>query len=296
MQKFDVRSDEDHEISTTEEEYVSLAVNPLVDHSPSDEVPSVKPADDDSGIEPVARIQKNHPVENIIGEVDQGMTTRKNDRMDYRKMVRLLGKTCFISKEEPKDVKAALLDEYWITAMQKELIKFDKNDVWELVPRPGGCNIIGTKWIFKNKSDEFRNVIRNKVKLVAQGYTQIEGVDFEETFAPVARLEAIRLLLSIAYLLKFKLFQMNVKSAFLNRVVQEEVYVKQPKGFIDATYPEHVYKLKKALYGLKQAQRAWYERLTIFLLKNGYTQGGVDNTLFIKREKKSDDGGSNLRR
>ncbi|GAA0172065.1 hypothetical protein LIER_25964 [Lithospermum erythrorhizon] len=154
----------------------------------TDEEPGVKPTDNDSGIEPAARIQKDHPVDNIIGQIDQGMTTRKKDRVDYRKMIGLLGETCFISKEEPKDVK---------------------------------------------------------------GYTQIEGVNFKETFAPVAKLEAIRLLLSIACLLKFKLFQMDIKSAFLNGVVQEEVYVEQPKGFIDVTYPEHVYKLKKALYGLK---------------------------------------------
>ncbi|GAA0144491.1 transmembrane signal receptor [Lithospermum erythrorhizon] len=129
------------------------------------------------------------------------------------------------------------------------------------------------------------NVTRNKARLVAQGYTQIEGVDIHETFAPVARLEAIRLLLSLACLLKFKLYQMDVNSAFLNGIVQEEVYVEQPKGFVDTTYPEYVYRLKKTLYGLKQAPRAWYEWLTIFLLKNGYNRGGVDNTLFIKKEK-----------
>ncbi|GAA0141047.1 transmembrane signal receptor [Lithospermum erythrorhizon] len=268
-----------------DEEDIPPTVNPLVIHNQSSEEMEDKSDNDISGIKPAARIQKNHPVEHIIGELDQRITTRKKDKDDYRKMARLLGETCFISKVEPKDVKAALLDEYWITAMQEELIQFDKNDVWELVPRPPGCNVIGTKWILKNKMDESGNVTRNKARLVAQGYTQIEGIDFEETFSPVAKLEAIRLLLSIACLLKFKLFQMDVKSAFLNGVVQEEVYVEQPKGFIDVQYPEHVYKLKKALYGLKQAPRAWYERLTVFLLNNGYTRGEVDNTLLIKREK-----------
>ncbi|GAA0149080.1 transmembrane signal receptor [Lithospermum erythrorhizon] len=279
----------DWDISIPEEQdTIPLTVTPTVNGNSDDQTekaPYVKPIDVDSEIEPAARIQRDHLVDNIIGQIDQGMTMRKNDRVDYRKMLGLLGETCFISKEEPNDVKKILLDEHGINAMQKELIQFDKNDVWELVPQPNDSNVIRTKWIFKNKSDEFGNVTRNKAWLVAQGYTQIEGVDFEETFAPMARLEAIRLVLSIACLLKFKLFQMDVKSAFLNGVVQEEVYIEQPKGFVDVTYPEHVYKLKKVLYGLKQAPRAWYERLAIFLLTNGYTRGGVDNTVFIKRER-----------
>lgn len=131
-------------------------------------------------------------------------------------------------------------------------------------------NIIGTNWIYKNKYDESGNVTRNKERLVAQGYTQIEGVDFDETFAPVARLESIRLLLGISCMLKFKLFQMDVKSAFLNGYLNEEVYMDQPKGFTDPNSPNHVFKLNKALYGLKQAPRAWYERLIEFLINNGY--------------------------
>jgi len=123
-------------------------------------------------------------------------------------------------------------------------------------------NVIGTKWIYKNESDENGTVTRNKARLVAQGYIQVEGLDFDETFSPVARLESIRLLLGVACILKFKLFQMDVKSAFLNGYLNEEVYVEKPKGFIDLSLPNHVYKLKKALYGLKQAPKAWYERLT----------------------------------
>jgi hypothetical protein len=110
-------------------------------------------------------------------------------------------------------------------------------------------------------------VIQNKARLVAQGYTQIEGVDFDETFSPVARLESIRILISISCHLGFKLYQMDVKSAFLNGILQEKVYVEQPKGFLDPHYPQYVYKLKKALYGLKQSPRAWYERLTTYLLE-----------------------------
>jgi hypothetical protein len=120
--------------------------------------------------------------------------------------------------------------------------------------------------------------------LVAQGYTQIEGIDFDKTFAPVAHLESIRIMLSIRCHLGFKLYQMDVKSAFLNGILQEEVYVEQPKGFIDPQHPQHVYKLKKALYCLKQVPRAWYERLTTYLLKKGFTRGQVDRTLFIKNQ------------
>jgi hypothetical protein len=123
--------------------------------------------------------------------------------------------------------------------------------VWDLVPRPDGLNVIGTKWIYKNKSDENGTVTKNKARHVAQGYTQVEGLDFDETFAPVSRLEYIRLLLGVACILKFKLFQINVKSAFLNGYLLEEVFVEQPKGFVDPSFPDHVYKLKKALYGLK---------------------------------------------
>ncbi|CAM8997862.1 unnamed protein product [Rhodiola kirilowii] len=157
--------------------------------------------------------------------------------------------------------------------MQEELGKFQRNNVWDLVPRLDGMNVIGTKWIFKNKTDEQGTITRNKARLVAQGYTQIEGVDFNETFSPVARLEAIRLLLALACHLKFKLFQMDVKSAFLNGLLNEEVYVAQLKGFEDPHHPDHVYRLKKALYGLKQAPRAWYERLTEFLIDHGYVRG-----------------------
>ncbi|CAM8916842.1 unnamed protein product [Rhodiola kirilowii] len=169
--------------------------------------------------------------------------------------------------------------------MQEELEEFARNDVCDLVPRPHSVNVIDTKWIFKNKSDASGNITRNKARLVAQGYTQIEGIDFDETFAPVARVEAIRLLLALACHLKFRLFQMDVKSAFLNGFLNEEVYVAQLKRFEDPHHLASVYRLKKALYGLKQEARAWYERLTVFLVEHGYIRGGVDNTLFVKHTR-----------
>ncbi|GJY51304.1 retrovirus-related pol polyprotein from transposon TNT 1-94 [Tanacetum coccineum] len=144
--------------------------------------------------------------------------------------------------------------------------------------------IIGTKWVYRNKLDENGIVTRNKARLVAQGYNQQEGIDYDETYAPVARLESIRILLAYACALDFKLFQMDVKSAFLNGFINEEVYVAQPPGFIDFAKPNHVYRLKKALYGLKQAPKAWYDRLKAFLIKHDYTMGMVDNTLFTKKK------------
>jgi hypothetical protein len=127
-------------------------------------------------------------------------------------------------------------------------------------------------------------VVRNKTRLVAQGYTLIEGINFDETFAPIARLESIKILLSIACHLGFKLYQMDVKSAFLNGILQEEVYVEQPKGFQDPHHPHHVYKLKKALYGLKQAPWAWYKHLTTYLLAKGFTREHAYRTLFIRNQ------------
>ena len=188
---------------------------------------------------------------------------------------------CFVSLSEPKNVKEAFLDEFWIKAMHEELEQFSRNNVWNPVPRPENTNVIGTKLIFKNKSDAFGIIVRNKARLVVQGYIQVEGINFDETFVPVARLESVRLLLAFAYHDGFKLFQMDVKSAFLNGILNEEAYVEQPKGFEDLHFPNHVYKLNKALYGLKQAPRASYERLTKFLIEIGYKREGVDKTLFI---------------
>jgi hypothetical protein len=144
-------------------------------------------------------------------------------------------------------------------------------------------NVVGTKWVFRNKQDEHGVITRNKAQLVAKGYSQVEGLDFDETFAPVARLESIRILLAYATHHDFKLYQMNVKSAFLNRSIKEEVYVEQPPGFEVEEYPNHVYKLHKALYGLKQAPRAWYECFRDFLIDNGFRISKEDSTLFTRR-------------
>ena len=145
---------------------------------------------------------------------------------------------------EPLKVEKALEDEDWVMAMQEELNNFKRNQVWSLVERPN-TNVIGTKWVFQNKQDEHGVVTRNKARLVAQGFTQVEGLDFEKTYALVARLEAVRMLLAYATHHDFKLYQMDVNSAFLNGPIQELVYVEQPPGFDDPKFPNHVYKLQK---------------------------------------------------
>ena len=221
------------------------------------------------------RTVKNHPPELVIGDITAGITTRRG-RANY------CANAAFLAQEEPKNIKEALEDENWISAMQEELNQFERCEVWELVKPPKDASIIGTKWVFKNKMDEFGTITRNKARLVAQGYNQQEGIDFDQTYAHVARLESIRMLLAYACYKKFKLYQMDVKSAFLNGLLKEEVYVKQPPGFEHEQYPDYVFKLKKALYGLRQAPRAWYERLSKFLLKNGFIQGKIDPTLFTK--------------
>ncbi|XP_061993496.1 uncharacterized protein LOC133711381 [Rosa rugosa] len=189
------------------------------------------------------QVQKDHSTQDIIGNLTDGPMTRRKAAIQVSSSevseenvllcfitenlvsMNIISHFGFVSIVEPKNIKAALLDDNWISAMLDELNQFTRNDVWYLVPRPSKCNVIGTKWIFRNKSDEKGNVIRNKARLVAQGYSLVEGLDFDETFAPVARLESVRLLLSIACHLRFKLFQMDVKTAFLNGFLQEEVYV-----------------------------------------------------------------------
>nr|GEW32270.1 retrovirus-related Pol polyprotein from transposon TNT 1-94 [Tanacetum cinerariifolium] len=156
-------------------------------------------------------------------------------------------------------------------------------DVLELVPSSDGIKPLTLKWLFKKKHDEENTIIRNKTHLVVRGFRQEEGIDFKESFAPVARMEAIRIFLAYTAHKGFTVYQMDVKTVFLHGSLKEDVYVCQPKGFIDADYPSHVYKLKKALYGLKQAPRAWYDELSTFLLQNGFSKGTIDLTLFTRR-------------
>jgi hypothetical protein len=219
-------------------------------------------------------IQRDHPVNSILGDIHKGVTTRS-------RVAHFCEHYSFVSSIKPYRVEDALRDSDWVLAMQAELNNFTRNEVWHLVPRPNQ-NVVGTKWVFRNKQDEHGVVIRNKARLVAKGYSQVEGLDFDETYAPVARIESIRILLAYATYHGFKLYQMDVKSVFLNGPIKKEVYIEQPPGFEDSEYPNHVYKLSKALYGLKQAPRAWYECLRDFLITNGFKVGKADPTLFTK--------------
>ena len=185
-----------------------------------------------------------HPLTFMIGNVEDGDRTRSTLReaMNF----------AFTSLIEPRKVYKSLLEVEWIKVMHEELKQFECNRVWILVPRPNHPNVIGTKWIFKNKLNEEGNVFFNKARLVSQGSVQEEGIDYEETYASVARLDVILLLLSFACANDFKLFQMDVKSAFLNGAIKGEVYVEQPPRFVDFDHTNWVYQLHKALYGLKQ--------------------------------------------
>nr|GEY20851.1 hypothetical protein [Tanacetum cinerariifolium] len=180
------------------------------------------------------RWTKDHPLEQVIGNPSQTVRTRRQLESD--------GEMCMFA------------------------LTFDRLDVWELVDRPLCKNVINMKWLWKNKRDKENTVIRNKSRVVAKGYAQKEGVDFKESFAPVARLEAVRLFIAYVLYKSFTLYQMDVKTAFLYGPLKEEVYVNQPDGFFDPYHPDKVYCLKKALYGLKQDPRAWYDELSNFLI------------------------------
>ncbi|GJV42887.1 putative ribonuclease H-like domain-containing protein [Tanacetum coccineum] len=273
--------------STFEEEMEDQEIE-LGNLSPSYQVPTT----------PQTRVHKDHPIDHVIGDVQSTVQTRRMTT-SYSESGFLStiyeGKThqdlhtclfaCFLSQEEPKRVSKALSDPAWVEAMQEELLQFKLQKVWVLVDLPKGQRAIGTKWVYRNKKDERGIVIRNKARLVAQGHTQEEGIDYDEVFAPVARIEAIRIFLAYASFMGFTVYQMDVKSAFLYGQIEEEVYVCQPPGFEDPDHPDKVYKVVKALYGLHQAPRAWYDTLATYLLSNGFKRGQIDQTLFIKSQK-----------
>ncbi|GJW80522.1 putative reverse transcriptase, RNA-dependent DNA polymerase [Tanacetum coccineum] len=194
---------------------------------------------------PTTRIYQDRPFKQIIRDLHSAPQTRRMTKS--------------VTEHEPKKVIQALKDPSWIEAMQEELLQF------------------------KNKKDERGIVIRNKARLVAQGYTQEEGIDYDEVFAPVARIEAIRLYLAYASFKDFVVYQMDVKSAFLYGKIEEKVYVCQPPGFEDPEFPDRVYKVEKVLYGLHQALRAWYETLSTYLLDNGFQKDSKSHLKFYIR-------------
>ncbi|GKA91449.1 putative ribonuclease H-like domain-containing protein [Tanacetum coccineum] len=224
----------------------------------------------------------DHPLDNVIGNPSRPVSTRKQLATDALWCLY----NSVLSKVEPKNFKSAITEDCWFQAMQDEIHEFDRLQVWELVPQPDCVMIIALKWIYKVKLDEYGDVLKNKARLVAKGYRQEEGIDFEESFAPVARIEAIRIFIANAASKNMIIYQMDVKTTFLNGELKEEVYVSQPEGFVDPDHLTHVYRLKKALYGLKQAPRAWYDTLSRFLLDNKFSKGAVDPTLFTQKTGK----------
>ncbi|GJW87999.1 retrovirus-related pol polyprotein from transposon TNT 1-94 [Tanacetum coccineum] len=199
--------------------------------------------------EHVTKWTKDHPLDNIIGELERPVSTR----LQLHEQALFCYYDAFLTSVEPKNYKDALTQACWIEAMQEELHEFERLEVWELVPRPDKVMVITLKWIYKVKLDELGCILKNKARLVARGYRQEEGIDFEESFVPMARLDAIRIFLDVH--MNMVVYQIDVKMAFLNGILREELYVSQPDGFMDQDNLNHVYKLKKALYGLKQARR-----------------------------------------
>ncbi|GJX07084.1 putative ribonuclease H-like domain-containing protein [Tanacetum coccineum] len=226
---------------------------------------------------PTLRIHKDHPKGQILGDPTSAVQTRGKIQKASSAQQALV--------KEPKTISQDLKDESWVETMQEELLQFKLQQVWILMDLPFGKKAISTKWVFRNKRDKRSIVVKNKARLVAQGHRQEEGIDYDEVFAPVARIEAIRLFLAFASYMGFLVYQMDVKSAFLYGTTEEEVYVHQPPGFVDPTHSNKVYKVVKAVYGLHQAPRAWYETLSSFLLENGFRRGTIDKTLFIKKNK-----------
>ncbi|GJY16480.1 retrovirus-related pol polyprotein from transposon TNT 1-94 [Tanacetum coccineum] len=226
----------------------NVIIKPISDVQPS---PTISPSAEVILQTPVPQDrwsrEKHIELVNIIGEPLAGITTRSRIRDSDAASASECLYVNFLSEMEPKKLIEALEEEGWIIAMQEELNQFERNKVWTLVPKPHGKTIIGTKWIWKNKMDENGVVIKNKARLVAQGYNQQEGIDYEETFAPVARLEAIRIFLAYAAYMGFMVFE-------------------------SSEFPNHVCKLDKALYGLKQAPKAWYETLSKFLIQHKFVR------------------------
>ncbi|GJZ15448.1 putative ribonuclease H-like domain-containing protein [Tanacetum coccineum] len=259
---------DDHDLETLSTPYANQSVGAEADFNNMEPSIVVSPI-------PITRVHTTYPKAQIIGDPKSAVQTRgktkknsgehamisyiqKQRRTNHKDFQNCLF-ACFLSQHEPTKISQALDNESWVEAMQEELLQ--------------------------NKKDKRGIVVRNKARLVAQGYKQEEGIDYDEVFAPVARVEAIRLFLAFVSFMNIPAYQMNVKSAFLYGTIEEEVYVCQPLGFVDPKFLEKVYKVEKALYGLHQAPKVWYETLSAYLLDNRFHKGQIDKTLFIKRLK-----------
>ncbi|CAL2268313.1 unnamed protein product [Prunus armeniaca] len=201
--------------------------------------------------------------------------------LKWRKLDDILAQ-CNLCTMEPEKFEEAVKDESWMKAMKDELNMIEKNDTWVLIDRPMDKLVIGVKWVFKTKQNLDGSVQKNKARLVAKGYSQKPRVDYNETFAPVARLDTIRTLIALAAQKGWQLYQLDVKPTFLNGILEEEVYIDQPEGFVVKGSESKVYKLHKALYGLKQAPRAWYSEIDGYFAECGFTKSQSEATLYVK--------------
>lgn len=190
-----------------------------------------------------------------------------------------------ITNTDPVCYEEAMKDEKWKHAMDLEMQSIQKNGTWSLTDLPKGSKRIGVKWVYKTKLNELGEVEKYKARLVAKGYAQVQGVDYEEIYAPVARMDTVRMILALAAQNSWNVFQLDVKSAFLHRELTEDVYVEQPRGYEVKNKEHKVYKLNKALYGLKQAPRAWFSRIESYFLKEGFEKSDSEQTLFTKVSK-----------
>ncbi|GKD98766.1 retrovirus-related pol polyprotein from transposon TNT 1-94 [Tanacetum coccineum] len=225
-------------------------------------------------------------MDNYIDE-NYGLLYNPSCSVSTKKQLATNALWCFyhsvLSKLEPKNFKTVITEACWFEAMQEEIHELDRLQVWELVPKPDYVMIITLKWIYKVKLDEYSDILKNKALLVAKGYCQEEGINFEESFAQIAQIEAIRFFIANATNKNITIYQMDVKTTFLNGELKEEIYISQLEGFIYPDHPTHVDHLKKALYSFKQAPWAWYNALSRFLLDNKFSKGVVDPTLFTQK-------------
>jgi hypothetical protein len=186
-----------------------------------------------------------------------------------------------LAPKEPRGFKSAAKHPEWLSAMDSEIQALQRNDTWTLVPRPASHNVVGCRWIFKTKLRSDGSIERHKARLMAQGFSEIKGLDFDDTFSPVVHPATVRLILLLALTSSWRLHQLDVNNAFLHRILYDEVYMEQPPGYTDPLFPRHVCRLKRALYSFKQAPRAWFHRFSSFLLQIGFLSSKADSSLFV---------------
>lgn len=229
------------------------------------------------------------PVQRLnLEDYDDSVEPRRTRRLDYlyneNDEVHLDEELYLMGVEEPMNYSQAVKDRNWKIAMEKEMHSIEANHTWKLTELPAGKKTIGLKWILKLKKDAQGNITKQKARLVAKGYVQEQGVDFDEVYAPVTRLETVRLLLALAAKCEWEVHHLDVKTAFLNGDISEDVYVLKPEGFVKEGKEHMVYKLIKALYGLRQAPRAWYSKLNSYLESLGFKKCSSEHAVYTRKE------------